>query len=786
MNEEQFRLHAQIEDQHWWFVARRQILRRLIEQLVPPSPKANLIDVGCGTGGNLGTLADAYNCLGIDTSTEAIHWASQRFPQVRFVQGLAPEDIADAMRTADLVMLNDVLEHVDDDVGLLESLVSAMRPGAHLLLTVPSDRQLWSEHDVSFGHYRRYTMPRLQRVWQDLAVDVRLCSHFNSRLYLPVRAVRTWTRWRGKTMGAAGTDFAIPRAPINRALQGIFAGESRRLSDLLQGRKKRGYGVGVSLIAVLQCRGAGDYSTHITSEVHQRPGHEPPLVATGQDRALQAAEIPGGREVGPCGSRFVPHQEKAPPDTTILRGILGTTVASRYCIRATASIRSSLQHGTKKRGSLFAGARTLDSNGCPNAAQFAVARRPTAVKVLSGEEHCPLERRTTEGHEKIRTRHNSMTKPAKLALEDGTVLTGISFGAEGEVEGEVCFNTSMTGYQEILTDPSYRGQIVTMTYPEIGNYGVNAEDFESGSPHLSGFVVRESSRRHSNFRSDGSLHDFLKQWSVVGIAGVDTRALVRRIRTQGALKGVLSTVDLDDASLVAKAKASAGLVGRDLVKEVVPDQPREWSEQVSRWTHLAEDVDVDRAPASDAPHVVALDYGMKWNIARHLYDIGCKVTVLPGTSTAEEVLSHAPDGVFLSNGPGDPEPVEYAIQTIRDLLGKKPIFGICLGHQLLSLAAGAKTFKLKFGHRGANQPVMNVASQRVEITSQNHGFAVEEEGLPSDLEVTHYNLNDNTIEGVRHKSAPAFSVQYHPEASAGPHDSHYLFQEFRELVDETR
>lgn len=379
-----------------------------------------------------------------------------------------------------------------------------------------------------------------------------------------------------------------------------------------------------------------------------------------------------------------------------------------------------------------------------------------------------------------------MTKPAKLALEDGTVLTGFSFGAEGEVDGEVCFNTSMTGYQEILTDPSYRGQIVTMTYPEIGNYGVNAEDAESNKPHLAGFVVRESSRRHSNFRSDGSLHDFLKRAGIVGISGVDTRALVRRIRIQGAQKGVLSTTDLDDASLVAKAKASAGLVGRDLVQEVVPDVPRPWSERVSRWTHLAANTEIDQAPDSDAPHVVALDYGMKWNIARHLFDIGCKVTVLPGTSTAAEVLSHAPDGVFLSNGPGDPEPVEYAIQTIRGLLGKKPIFGICLGHQLLSLAMGAKTFKLKFGHRGANQPVMNLASRRVEITSQNHGFAVEEEGLPSDLEVTHYNLNDNTIEGVRHKSAPAFSVQYHPEASAGPHDSHYLFQQFRELVEEMR
>jgi len=254
VNAEQFQLHAEIEDQHWWFVARRQILRGLVEQLVPPSPSATVIDVGCGTGGNIGAFSDAYDCLGIDTAVDAIHWASRRFPQVQFVRGFAPEGIAGAMRTADLVMLNDVLEHVDDDVGLLRSLVSAMRPGAHLLLTVPADRQLWSEHDVSFGHFRRYTMPRLRRLWSELPIDERLFSHFNSRLYLPVRAVRWWTRWRGKAMGAAGTDFAIPPAPINQALQRLFAGESRRLSALLHGRKKQGYRTGVSLIAVLQCR----------------------------------------------------------------------------------------------------------------------------------------------------------------------------------------------------------------------------------------------------------------------------------------------------------------------------------------------------------------------------------------------------------------------------------------------------------------------------------------------------------------------------------------------------
>ena len=374
-----------------------------------------------------------------------------------------------------------------------------------------------------------------------------------------------------------------------------------------------------------------------------------------------------------------------------------------------------------------------------------------------------------------------MTKTAKLALEDGTVFTGQAFGAEGEVDGEVCFNTSMTGYQEILTDPSYRGQIVTMTYPEIGNYGVNREDVESRRPFLSGFVVRERSRRTSNFRADGDLDTYLKEAGIPGIEGIDTRALVRRIRVHGALNGVLSSVDLDDASLVAKAKASPGLVGRDLVQEVIPEKPIAWGEPLSSWTHLIPQ-DRDRLPGADAPHVVALDYGMKWNIARHLFDMGCRVTVVPGRATAADVLALKPDGVFLSNGPGDPEPLEYAHETIRGLVGKKPIFGICLGHQLLSLACGAKTFKLKFGHRGANQPVMNHQTGRVEITTQNHGFAVEAGSLPDDLEVTHLNLNDNTVEGVRHRKHLAFSVQYHPEASAGPHDSHYLFEQFREML----
>jgi carbamoyl-phosphate synthase small subunit len=385
-----------------------------------------------------------------------------------------------------------------------------------------------------------------------------------------------------------------------------------------------------------------------------------------------------------------------------------------------------------------------------------------------------------------------MTQPAKLALEDGTVFTGTSIGAEGEVDGEVCFNTSMTGYQEILTDPSYRGQIVTMTYPQIGNYGVNAEDVESQRPQLAGFVVREHSRTQSNFRSEQSLSEYLVQHGIVAIESIDTRSLVRRLRSRGAMKGVLSTVDLDDASLVAKAKASPGLVGRDLVREVLPDQPFEWQQPLSEWTHLngrgqrsdvggqgSESDTRHRTPDTSAKrHVVALDFGMKWNIPRHLVDQGCRVTILPGTATSEEVLAQGPDGVFLSNGPGDPEPLEYAIRTIRDLLGKKPIFGICLGHQLLGLACGAKTFKLKFGHRGANHPVQNLETSAVEITSQNHGFAVAEDSLPDFLSVTHRSLNDGTIEGLTHRDVAAYSVQYHPEASAGPHDSHYLFRRF--------
>jgi carbamoyl-phosphate synthase small subunit len=376
-----------------------------------------------------------------------------------------------------------------------------------------------------------------------------------------------------------------------------------------------------------------------------------------------------------------------------------------------------------------------------------------------------------------------MPRPAKLALADGTVFSGTAFGAAGEAFGEVVFNTSMTGYQEILTDPSYNGQIVTMTYPLIGNYGINAEDVESGRLAIKGFVVRELCEEPSNFRSEKSLDDYLREHNVIGLQGIDTRALVRRIRVHGAMTGYLSTVDLDDASLVRKAQSAPSLVGRDLVREVMPERPCEWDEPLSDYVHHPSTPQAWTGNGSGTgPHVVAIDYGMKWNIPRHLRDMGCRVTIVPGTATANEVLAHNPDGVFLSNGPGDPEPLTYAIDTIRGLIGKTPVFGICLGVQLLGLAFGGRTYKLKFGHRGANQPVLNKRTGKVEITTQNHGFAVDADSLPTDVEVTHINLNDNTVEGIRHKTHPVFGVQYHPEASAGPHDSHYLFGDFRRMM----
>lgn len=350
---------------------------------------------------------------------------------------------------------------------------------------------------------------------------------------------------------------------------------------------------------------------------------------------------------------------------------------------------------------------------------------------------------------------------AILALEDGRFFEGTSFGARGERFGEVVFNTSMTGYQEILTDPSYKGQIVTMTYPLIGNYGVNEDDFESMKPHVEGFVVRECCRYPSNWRCQKSLPDFLAENDVLGIEGVDTRALTKHIREVGAMRAVLSTEDHDVESLVAKAKASPGLVGRDLVKEVT------CSEEYRVAAH-----------GEARFRVVAFDFGIKRNILNNLSDRGCDVIVVPAQTTAAEVLAHQPDGVFLSNGPGDPEGVPNVVETIRQLITQIPTFGICLGHQMLGLAFGAKTHKLKFGHHGGNQPIKNLETGKVEIAAENHGFAVVFETIPDDVKVTHSNLNDQTVEGMRHLKLPIFSVQYHPEASPGPHDARYLFERF--------
>jgi len=363
---------------------------------------------------------------------------------------------------------------------------------------------------------------------------------------------------------------------------------------------------------------------------------------------------------------------------------------------------------------------------------------------------------------------------ALLALEDGRTFEGSSFGVEGETSGEVVFNTSMMGYQEVLTDPSYAGQIVVMTYPHIGNYGTNPEDVESRRPFVEGFAAREFSRCWSNWRGRESLSDYLRRNSIVSISEIDTRALVRHIRTRGALRGMISTVDLDPRRLAERARAIPGMVGADLASRVTCRERYEWSGR-------------SFVPAEQPFRVIALDYGIKHSILDNLIRAGCRVAVVPGFTSAEEILAVAPDGVFLSNGPGDPEPLDYAIRTIRRLLGRIPVFGICLGHQLMGLAMGGRTFKLKFGHRGGNQPVKNLKTGRVEITAQNHGFAVEIDSLdPNQVEITHVNLNDQTLEGLRHRQLPAFSVQYHPEASPGPHDSHYLFEDFRRLMAEYR
>jgi carbamoyl-phosphate synthase small subunit len=373
---------------------------------------------------------------------------------------------------------------------------------------------------------------------------------------------------------------------------------------------------------------------------------------------------------------------------------------------------------------------------------------------------------------------------ALLALEDGLHFKGKSYGAQGEAFGEVVFNTSLTGYQEILTDPSYAGQIVTLTYPMIGNYGVNPQDEEAGRVYAEGLIVREMTEIPSNWRQKISLPDYLKKHNLVCISDIDTRALVRHLRDHGTKRAVISNVDFQVESLVAKARKIPEMVGCDLAQTVTCPAPYRWSEGSHKlFPESGKAVIPPLRKSPESLRVVAFDFGIKHNILRLLADTGCEILVVPATSTAQQVLDLNPDGVFLSNGPGDPEPVTYAIEAVRGLIGKKPIFGICLGHQILGLALGGKTYKLKFGHHGGNHPVKRLSTGQVEITAQNHGFVVDIDTLPKgEVEVTHLNLNDQTLEGFRHKKLPLFCVQYHPEASPGPHDSRYLFGEFKELM----
>ena len=383
---------------------------------------------------------------------------------------------------------------------------------------------------------------------------------------------------------------------------------------------------------------------------------------------------------------------------------------------------------------------------------------------------------------------------AILVLADGTAFTGVGFGAEGEATGEVVFNTSMTGYQEILTDPSYEGQLVAMTYPQIGNVGVNLEDVESRRPFVRGFIVKDYTARPSNWRASQSLHEYMQAHGIVGIYGIDTRALVRHLRDHGAQDGIISTGAVGAEELAAKAKASPGLVGQDLVKNVTCQEPYDWNEGM--WQQVGGYKRRDGSSAAkrsrkgsfSAPKyfVVAYDYGIKYNILRNLAESGCQVRVVPASMPASDVLALRPDGIFLSNGPGDPDAVPYAKENVRQLIGKKPIFGICLGHQILGLALGGKTYKLKFGHHGGNQPVMDLTTRKVEITAQNHGFAVDADSLQGASQLTHINLNDNTVEGLAHRELPIFSVQYHPESSPGPHDANYLFKRFTDLMAQHR